>query len=389
MPSPITRPDWLSYVVVFSIFTNLYPAFFPSAIYFVGIALLALRMVWFRPSRSRYSGLYMALIGVVIFSSCLNLIFDGRAVIFIGVIMVTSPIMLSYGWHNYKLGVLRVLSMGYVVNLYINFVAYKIGYNESVIRRGVSDGGDVVHEFSGFSSSPMWLSALSALALIYSFNRMLRRGGGVWHKGFYLVTSMLSIFMITISASRSAMAISLVVCLAQMMLYARRMELLKYGCVILFLGVVTLPFYIDNASRMIGKMDYQEAVGHTSRDGLWNERIDEFHSSPIYGVGFAAHGVGVNKSTSRNESGGGWLAILAQTGIIGLGIVVAIVSRGYIPIAELREVSLDSLLNYSIFIFMVLHSIFEGYIFQGGWYMCVIFWLTLGVIVESKYFCTR
>ena len=51
-----------------------------------------------------------------------------------------------------------------------------------------------------------------------------------------------------------------------------------------------------------------------------------------------------------------------------------------------RKVSDDSnmILIYSSFVFFSIHSIIEGYMFQAGWYLCLVIWLIIGIMIEHK-----
>lgn len=111
--------------------------------------------------------------------------------------------------------------------------------------------------------------------------------------------------------------------------------------------------------------------------------MEEFRSSPIFGIGFAAHGVGANKQVGRNESGGSFISVLAQAGIIGLVFVLVIwLSAIMLPHAVGHNPNM--IMIYAAFAFMSVHSIIEGYMFQAGWYLCLIIWLIVGVMIEHK-----
>lgn len=150
------------------------------------------------------------------------------------------------------------------------------------------------------------------------------------------------------------------------------------------IGALSYSFFKTSATRMLQKQAQQQETGVTSRDKLWEQRIAEFKSSPIIGVGFAVHGVDEeNRQIGRDESGSSWLAVLAQTGAVGFMIVLAI---WYTVFTRPKYIKYDyeNILVYALFVFFTLHTIFEGYMFQGGWYMCAICWMTLGVLSESR-----
>jgi hypothetical protein len=44
----------------------------------------------------------------------------------------------------------------------------------------------------------------------------------------------------------------------------------------------------------------------------------------------------------------------------------------------------NMILIYGSFAFFSIHSIVEGYMFQGGWYLCLIIWLIIGIMIEHK-----
>ena len=140
---------------------------------------------------------------------------------------------------------------------------------------------------------------------------------------------------------------------------------------------------MDSATRMLQKQETQEETGVTSRDLLWAQRMAEFNSSPIYGVGFAVQGTDEDQTVGRGESGSSWLSILAQTGVIGFVIALILWCKSFTRLRHIRYDS-ENVLAYALFLFFTVHSILEGYMFQGGWYMCVICWLTVAVVTEAR-----
>lgn len=133
----------------------------------------------------------------------------------------------------------------------------------------------------------------------------------------------------------------------------------------------------------MAKQEYQEETGTTSRDAIWTDRMAEFKSSPLIGVGFGAHGIGEDKEVSRVETGGGWISILSQTGIIGLILALSIILKAFTPIRKIRQDN-SMICIYAAYFFFIVHSIVEGYMFQGGWYLCLIFWMVIGLLIENK-----
>jgi hypothetical protein len=117
---------------------------------------------------------------------------------------------------------------------------------------------------------------------------------------------------------------------------------------------------------------------------LWERRLSEFISSPLYGIGFAN-----DSSLSQNElyieegkvePGSSWLLVLSMLGILGLMPFVSIFGSSlyFIFKSNLQP----KLLPYlgSILIFFGIHMVGEGYVFAAGSGIIIYFWLILGVI---------
>lgn len=192
--------------------------------------------------------------------------------------------------------------------------------------------------------------------------------------------------MTMISGSRSAFLAAMgATCVALYILVKNKGRLMKYVIGSAVVTIALSPVFLsrETIGAMMAKHEYQEQVGRTSRDALWTERMEEFRSSPLIGVGFGAHGVGDKKEVSRVETGGGWISILAQTGIIGLILALSIILKAFTPIREIRK-DHSMICIYAVYFFFIVHSVVEGYMFQGGWYLCLVFWMVIGLLIENK-----
>lgn len=188
-----------------------------------------------------------------------------------------------------------------------------------------------------------------------------------------------------ISASRSAFFLSLACSALIIWLQTEKFtSLMRNALIVGFTALLFAPILIDNSAAMMNKKNaLQVTTKETSRDALWAERMAEFESSPIIGIGFAAHGIGANKKVGRNESGGGFISVLAQSGIIGILFIIFIWASATV-LPKNVGTDPDMILIYSSFVFFSIHSIVEGYMFQAGWYLCLIIWLIIGVMIEHK-----
>ena len=195
-----------------------------------------------------------------------------------------------------------------------------------------------------------------------------------------------SIYITMISGSRSAFLAAMgATCIALYLLVKNKGRLIKYIISSAVVAMVLSPVFFNRKTTgaMMEKQEYQEEVGQTSRNAIWADRMAEFKSSPLIGVGFGAHGVGDEKEVSRVETGGGWISILSQTGIIGLVLALSIILKAFTPIRKIRQDN-SMICIYAAYFFFIVHSIVEGYMFQGGWYLCLIFWMVIGLLIENK-----
>lgn len=370
-------------LITFCIFTNLFPMQFPKFIYYVGFALIAFKMFQFKLYFNKNALYYISLMSVMLFSSAINISLDFRIVLFFAILIITSPIYTSFKWHQFKKKLLFNFFLGFVIVVIVSLYAKFIGYNYQAINVGTDYKELSENEFSGFARYPMWISAASAICTVFIFNLFISCKKKKIRL-LYFLFMLASIYINVISASRSALAASFIVIVLTIYFSSARIKtFLKYASIILFSTVLLFPFFSENSDAMMRKQIGQEQSGETSRDELWGQRMAEFKSSPLIGIGFAAHGVGDDKQVGRNESGGGWISILSQIGVVGFVLVFLIISRAITSKSKLLN-DKYMMIVYMTFIFFCLHSIFEGYMFQGGWYLCLIFWLCTGILIENK-----
>lgn len=380
-------------LITFCLFSNLYSYIFPTFLYYIGLGLIVYKMTKFNVSFVPKNVIYIFFIAIICLSSILNFALDPRIILFTTIITVTSPFFTSIRWHLYKKKLMKIILKGFACTVVISLIAKILGINYQVMIRmgGVSMteyGG--VDEFSGFARFPMWNSAAAAISTIY-FAYLLFKDNKFTSKyrWVYLIMFLASIYICIISASRSAFTLSILCSGLLFYWFSFNIKAFtKYLMIFSFLGVLLLPFFMDSATRMIQKQKGQKETGVTSRDELWAKRTKEFNSSPLYGVGFAVSGVGINRKIGRDESGSSWFAILAQTGIIGFVIAIIIWLKSFTSVKRINYND-EYVLIFSLAFFFTAHSIFEGYMFQGGWYMCLICWMNMGLLNEAQLYRRR
>lgn len=371
-------------ITVFFIFTNLFPKWFPQFVYYISFFMILCKE--FVYNRSMHKGAYLFIVfgGLIWFSSTINSVLDLRLVLFTFILYMSCPSN-SLRWHQYKLKLLFCIFLGFGLSTLANFYAKIVGINQIEVDEYMLAMGRV-GEFSGFANFAMWTSCAGAMSTLFFVSMAFRKS--LQNKILKIICYamiLVSLYITMISASRSAFFLSLACSLLIIKMQSRKVTILIRNLIII--GCTALcfaPVLIDNAGAMLNKKNGLEiTVENTSRDALWAQRMEEFQSSPIWGVGFAAHGVGDNKQVGRNESGGSFISVLAQAGIVGFIIVILIWIAAIMMPKKIGN-NPDLILIYAGFIFMSIHSIIEGYMFQAGWYMCLVIWLSVGVMIEHK-----
>lgn len=377
--------NWYDLLTTFFIFTNLFPYYFSSYLYYVGIGMIGYKYLRIRTNQHFSAGLSIGFLLTIWISSILNLVLDLRLVLFTIVFVLVMPVKTSKEWHCYKVNLMDNFMWGFVLSTFANFIAKEMGINTAILDMDLTYYNWEGEEFAGFCSHPMWTSAAAAISTLYMGFRFFndRRVSKIIHWGYFAML-LISIYVNIAAGSRSAVVFSLA-SLALIVMWSadNKRKMTKYMISLLLLMAFAYPIYLENSGAIEKKQTAQEQSGHTSRDEKWGERIEEFESSPIYGIGYAAHGVGFNKSTGRNETGGGWISILAQSGIIGFCIAVLLWCRAITHSSLLRRHKF-MIVIFGSYVFFTLHSIFEGYMFQGGWYLCLMCWMTVGLLIEYK-----
>lgn len=370
------------------LFSNLYPDL-PHFLYF---ALIALFLFYSRKCGAQLSvsrkGCTIGLIGVIAFSSLMSGQFDFRFILMSVLLFLTLGIS-SYQYYRLKVRFLYVCIMGFAFTSILNYYASVRGINYQLIM-GVHAGERFTLDFSGFTYHPMWLSAAASIGTIFFVHLMVKCWNDVKRKKllFLILPLAFMSFLVSVKAgSRSAAGIS--VLSSCLLIYVGSKRVSNTVVILMLLAVVTsflMPVIMENSMRMqtkYGGLNLRDEKGTTSRTRLWNDRVEEFESSPIWGVGFGVAGIGDDAKVGRVETGSGWLTVLSQTGIIGFILVLLSVKKAFLPLSVLREDDKLTLFSIVLFYFCI-HSLFEAYMFQAGWYLCLIFWMLVGVLDDSK-----
>lgn len=371
-------------ITSFLLFTNLFPKYFPKVLYYISFLLIFYKLMKFSTKEYGKTKLFYCFIAFLWVTTIIGMALDLRLVIISIILYMCAP-RKSLQWHNYKIKLLRNIFIGFGLATIANLYAKYAGINQLTIDDYARAMGRVA-EFSGFCSFSMWTSASAAISSVFFVNMAFREfTTQKWVKLLCFGMAVLSLYIVVLAGSRSAFILALACSLLTIKMQSNKFSSLLRNMIIVAIAIFAFtPFIMNNSKAMFQKRNaFEITVENTSRDALWSQRMAEFRSSPLIGIGFAAHGVGLDKKVGRNESGGGYISVLAQTGIVGTIFIIIIMGSAFmLP----RKIGTDpnTILAYCIFIFMAIHTIVEGYLFQGGWYLCLIIWLIIGVMIEHK-----
>lgn len=370
------------------LFSNLYPDL-PKFLYYVlWIAFIyAIFKMRTKDAGSR-SGLTYGLIGLIIFSTTINAaLFDYRWIMMCIILFITLC-KTSYRFFRFKERFLFVSLFGYAITGLLNNYAHIKNINYQLLHPNYA-GLQYTIDFTGFTNNPMWLSAACGIGLIFFayWMNLLWGNGKKLYALLILPLMFLTLQTLVWGGSRSALGISIVSSLLLVWLSNKNVgkTILIFGAFAVMASIIT-PIILSDSERMQtkkGGFNFVDESGETSRTALWNARLEEFSSSPLWGIGFGVTGIGDKARTGRAETGSGWLIVLSQTGIIGFTFALLLLKKAILPLKIIRKNPRMALYT-ALLIYMSLHTLFEAYIFQSGWYLCFVFWLTVSILDDYR-----
>lgn len=243
--------------------------------------------------------------------------------------------------------------------------------------------------FQGLVNHSMLIGPLGGISLLYSLYRIyVAETMTIRYKEIGHV--IISFLVILLAGSRSALGgmvlggVMFYVCMYRH--YAVR--LIKISVAFSLLLTVTSSLWWPYTERLRNKMEVSEEKGNlmSSRDGLWQDRINEFCAFPLFGVGFASYNLdyitnttyAINMKTGTVEPGSGWLFLLSSMGVMGFLSFSIPVGSTFFAIYKNDSLGMNSPLICSLLTLLFSHLFFEGYVVSSGAYLCFFLWLLLG-----------
>jgi hypothetical protein len=255
------------------------------------------------------------------------------------------------------------------------------------IYNGLSDRPD----YTGLYSHSMILGPMAGISSLY-FAKLAENSKNKLERTFFTMLLLSSLLACVAAGSRIALIASFVALIffyvLTYQLYNQRF--FKRIFTLIFLLIISSPFWIDHTQFLLGKMEFSDSKGDAlfSRSDIWSDRVDEFKSSPLIGVGFSSVDTRISEEfdveTGIVEPGSSWLAILSMTGLLGFCIYSLILIKPMIWLIKHRKAQKNNIFYLCLLILFYIHMVAEGYILSAGSGMLFILLLSISVIDQQK-----
>jgi O-antigen ligase len=351
-------------------------------IYFVILFFILILLILLQ-TEIKINALFLALFLVAFLTILLNDIpafFKSykRYVAFIMIMLLISPSINSSILHIFRANLFKNINNLLILMTTGSILLLSLGihmYNE-----GRSD-------FRGLFSHSMILGPMAGIAVLNTIYLAVKSNSSRIRFFIYIITIINFIACIA-SGSRSAIIATLIGTL--FFLFALNLHFRTRLFRILILFIISLylsfPLWEKYTVNLKDKLLYSQNEGSftASRTKIWDDRIQEFLSSPIIGIGFTAVDTNVSSNYEvdggKIEPGSSWLAVLSMTGLAGFILVIWIFYRYIARLIKSKDDSLKVAYYGGILILFLVHMFVEGYIFSAGSGMFFYLWLLIGVI---------
>ena len=376
------------------------------AVFFAGLVLVRAVGPIPSPSRGIIVGVYLVTVLLFLLKRPhFNALFVSYVLFVIASLILSSPPSLFQSWPRLLLFILVLFCVSPIIeNSYIISIRYRILYYVCIgcviistlsffaffldINYQVDDFGDALEyadrygSFGGFTTHSMRLAPISGYACVFLFYiAMELKKRSAWILWFLCFSSLL------FAASRVALGAIIGATIIQVLTHTTFARSIRILALAFLVGSVVLSNSNILTYRIMGKKESRNESGiFDSRAFKWNARIEEFKSSPVWGVGFAAIDPNgkdyYNPINGQVEPGNSWLAVLSMTGLMGFIPFMFIMFGAYKKLKSLKNS--NKVLLAGLFTFVSIHMMAEGYILSAGSFLCVISWLIIGSAFSAE-----
>jgi len=295
-----------------------------------------------------------------------------RWILWIIMLSTIGPIFSSKILLKIRLKILDYFLYAFIIVTVLSFIYYLLGIPK--IGRG---------DFGGVINHSMRLGPIAALSGIFSFYNYLINNK-IKLKSYYLIISIISALVVIIAASRLAFAGYIA---GMIFLFMKPFKFRIFYISLVVLMGITIYSRVEEGGDKVEKSIDKSMIHkgtNNSRETLWSDRINEFKSSPLFGVGFSAQNDYITDRDAgfmggRVEPGSGYLMMLSMTGLFGFISFLWYLYFLFNSKIFWGEIFNNEVYKLSIFAFFAVHFIGEGYVYSVGSIFAVLFWLMIGI----------
>lgn len=359
----ITSYRVLYYILALCLLSSLFPfVFYGKYIALTAMVVMALL--------NSYKGWDIALLAFWIWAmicSVINGVWGLRDVAWTIVLLSATPML---GQSKVSGDVFKALVRLLPLFVFANLVAYILNINYFYILYQEPNK----FCFSGLTSHPQWLGAFTGLACVYTYYHAVIQNKGERFMGIIRIAFFLmSIELALLAGSRAALlSAGVTIALMTFLTCNNISDFIRKSGVVLFLLVCLLPVFMQSVEMIEVKQMAQDYIG-MSRTNLWLEQLHLIKDNPFLGTGLIG-----------GETGNGWLAVASKTGLFGVGLMIILLFFIIKQIKQNISIEYDFILFVCIFIYLIIHCCFEGYILTPGYLMCWFFWKSFATNMYKK-----
>lgn len=304
-----------------------------------------------------------------------------RLIGFIAILALFGPLLQSYNIGIFKKNLFEYVNTSIVILVFLSFLGLVVKSPIVFMGRG---------GYTGFFNHSMFLSPMAAISMLTCTYRGIKSSTKKLRIMFYSMAFVSFIVCMT-AGSRAALLAGLL-SIMYFLYQIRKRKLGQFAqtlFLIISIAILSFPLWETYTEKIIYKMEYSEREGGllTTREELWNRRINEFISSPIFGIGFSN-----DSSKTENDSvigdgqiepGSSWLVIFSMTGVLGFILFIRFLVKN-LKLIKRQKNDKYSVFLQSLILFFMVHMFAEGYILSAGSGLFFYFWLLQGVKLENK-----
>jgi O-antigen ligase len=363
---------------------------FPSQGLYYGSFLFIFTLLFFKDV-----SIFNLYVLTFVFSIILSLFFSESSAIFqqefrffafLIILLLMSPLVSNSSLVLFR-GMLfkNILFMLQAVTI-VSFVGYVIGF--------YSVDSDSIAGLKGISRHSMSLGSYAGFSTIYGIHQFFtcknRKKSTLL---FYILLIIISILTMTLAGSRAALLATVL----GAVFYIRKVfqnKTVKFAKILVSIAVVfyaTSFFWMPYTDVIQKKIDASNNLESqtSSRDLLWQDRLNEFEAHPFFGSGFASLDLKIVKNSLYNsingtmEPGSSWLFLLSSLGLFGFISFLLFFIHILLKVYKSKSNKFLDALNFAFLGFYILHLTAEGYVTGGGDFSCALLWLNFSVSLNQ------